>query len=90
MVVNETPEVLAYHDPPKDRRAWTSLDEEFYAFTKQLGSAEGVTAYGCDPVGRRFYLKATKEGRKALSRRLNHNTWHCADGSTFRIEVLPC
>lgn len=87
-VTNETPEIVSYFNHGKPL-PWFAIDHEFYAFTKQVCRYEGVVSVGCDIPGRRFYVRASKDARRSLSQALQSNTWHCADGTQYRIEILP-
>jgi hypothetical protein len=85
--VNETPEVKCCFDVQSGDKT-TAMDQEFMAFTKQCCRDGGIVAVGCKPAEKLFYVRATKEGRYAFHRIPGGNTWHCHDGTEFRIDVL--
>ena len=90
--VNETPQYACYWDLEKHKARWgklSAVEDEYYAFTKQVTRELGVVAVGCDPEAKRFWVKANKDARRWIETEgTSGNTWTCANGDKYRIDVL--
>lgn len=86
---NLTPGYISYLDEIPKGMVLEGNNLEYFFFTKQVCMFEGISAVGWFPEEGKAIIRASKLGRKTLSKELRGNTWTCVDGRKIRVDILP-